>query len=210
MTLILDLRIKVTMIQRLSFRFMQRSLNILCVFVLPCFVAECTYKVWWYASGASQIPFLGNAILSNIVACSLELISWIYRTLIFFLVCILFRLICYLQILRLKDFASVFEVDSDVASILVEHLRIRRHLRIISHRYRAFILCALILITLSQLTFLLLTTKPNADVSIFRAGELAVCLSFHNLPKKITHIFTSLRICCSLVRMIMGYIKLAD
>ncbi|CAO2835875.1 unnamed protein product [Amaranthus hypochondriacus] len=154
---------------------LNRSLNILCVFVLPCFVAECTYKVWWYASGASQIPFLGNAILSNIVACSLELISWIYRTLVFFLVCILFRLICYLQILRLKDFASVFEVDSDVASILVEHLRIRRHLRIISHRYRAFILCALILITLSQLTFLLLTTKPNADVSIFRAGELALC-----------------------------------
>lgn len=152
-----------------------RSLNILSIFVLPCFVAECTYKVWWYASGASKIPFLGNPILSDIVACSLELMSWIYRTLVFFLVCILFRLICYLQILRLKDFASVFTVDSDVASILVEHLRIRRHLRIISHRYRTFILFSLILITLSQLTFLALTTKPNADVSIFRAGELALC-----------------------------------
>ncbi|XP_021849040.2 uncharacterized protein [Spinacia oleracea] len=154
---------------------LDRSLNILCIFTLPCFVAECTYKVWWYASGASKIPFLGNAVLSDIVACSLELISWIYRTLVFFLVCILFRLICYLQILRLKDFATVFEVDSDVTSILVEHLRIRRHLRIISHRYRAFILCSLILITLTQLTFLLLTTKPNAEVSIFRTGELALC-----------------------------------
>lgn len=162
---------------------MQRSLNILSIFVIPCFVAECAYKVWWYASGGSQIPFLGNAILSDIVACSLELISWIYRTLVFFLVCVLFRLICYLQILRLKDFATVFEVESDVASILMEHLRIRRHLRIISHRYRAFILLALILITLSQLTFLLLTTKPNADVSIIKAGELAVCLiSLNNLP----------------------------
>ncbi|KAL2925787.1 Myotubularin-related protein 10 [Bienertia sinuspersici] len=154
---------------------LDRSLNILSIFVLPCFVAECTYKVWWYASGASQIPFLGNAVLSDIVACSLELISWIYRTLVFFLVCVLFRLICYLQILRLKDFARVFESESDVASILVEHLRLRRHLRIISHRYRAFILLALILITLSQLTFLLLTTKPNADVSIFKTGELALC-----------------------------------
>ncbi|KMT12807.1 hypothetical protein BVRB_4g089000 [Beta vulgaris subsp. vulgaris] len=153
---------------------LNRSLNILSGFILPCFVAECTYKVWWYVSGASHIPFLGNAILSDIVACSLELTSWIYRTLVFFLVCVLFRLICYLQILRLKDFATVFEVDSDVASILVEHLRIRRHLRIISHRYRAFILCALMLITLSQLTFLTLTTKAN-DVSIFRAGELALC-----------------------------------
>ncbi|XP_021755678.1 uncharacterized protein LOC110720900 isoform X3 [Chenopodium quinoa] len=154
---------------------LKRSLNILCIFVIPCFVAECAYKVWWYATGASRIPFLGNVILSDVVACSLELISWIYRTLVFFLVCVLFRLICYLQILRLKDFASVFEVDSDVASILIEHLRIRRHLRIISHRYRAFILFSLILITLSQLTFLVLTTKPNADMSIFRAGELALC-----------------------------------
>ncbi|XP_021759014.1 uncharacterized protein LOC110723912 isoform X1 [Chenopodium quinoa] len=154
---------------------LDRSLNILCIFVIPCFVAECAYKVWWYATGASRIPFLGNVILSDVVACSLELISWIYRTLVFFLVCVLFRLICYLQILRLRDFASVFEVDSDVASILIEHLRIRRHLRIISHRYRAFILFSLILITLSQLTFLVLTTKPNADMSIYRAGELALC-----------------------------------
>ncbi|XP_021759015.1 uncharacterized protein LOC110723912 isoform X2 [Chenopodium quinoa] len=154
---------------------LNRSLNILCIFVIPCFVAECAYKVWWYATGASRIPFLGNVILSDVVACSLELISWIYRTLVFFLVCVLFRLICYLQILRLRDFASVFEVDSDVASILIEHLRIRRHLRIISHRYRAFILFSLILITLSQLTFLVLTTKPNADMSIYRAGELALC-----------------------------------
>ncbi|XP_057529547.1 uncharacterized protein LOC130808109 [Amaranthus tricolor] len=154
---------------------LNRSLKIVSVFVLPCFVAECAYKIWWYASGATQIPFLGNIILSDIVACSLELISWLYRTLVFFLVCILFRLICYLQILRLKDFATVFQVDSDVGSVLVEHLRVRRHLRIISHRYRAFILCALIFITSSQFTSLLYTTKNHGDMSIFRAGELALC-----------------------------------
>ncbi|KNA06908.1 hypothetical protein SOVF_176740 [Spinacia oleracea] len=151
------------------------SLKILSVFVLPCFLAECAYKIWWYSSGASQIPFLGNIILSDIVACSLELLSWLYRTLVFFLVCVLFRLICYLQILRLKDFATVFQVDSDVGSVLVEHLRIRRHLRIISHRYRAFILMALILITTSQFAALLYTTKNHANMSIFRAGELALC-----------------------------------
>ncbi|KMT12808.1 hypothetical protein BVRB_4g089010 [Beta vulgaris subsp. vulgaris] len=153
---------------------LNRSLKILSIFVLPCFVAECTYKVWWYSSGSSQIPFLGNIILSDIVACSLELISWLYRTLVFFLVCVLFRLICYLQILRLKDFATVFQVDSDVGSVLVEHLRIRRHLRIISHRYRAFILYALTIITSSQFAALLFTTKNHADMSIFRAGELAL------------------------------------
>lgn len=154
---------------------LQRSLWICSVFVLPCFAAECTYKIWWYASGSSQIPFLGNAIVSDTVACTLELLSWLYRTTVFFLVCVLFRLICYLHILRLQDFANVFQADCDVATVLSEHLRIRRHLRIISHRYRLFILCALVLITISQFVSLMLTTKSSSNVNIFKAGELAVC-----------------------------------
>ncbi|KAJ8766580.1 hypothetical protein K2173_023827 [Erythroxylum novogranatense] len=151
------------------------SLKIVSCFVGPCFIAECAYKIWWYASGASQIPFLGNVVLSDTVACIMELCSWLYRTTVIFLVCVLFRLICHLQILRLQDFALVFQVDSDVETILSEHLRIRRHLRIISHRYRAFVLLALILVTGSQFSSLLSTTKTGAVVDIYRAGELALC-----------------------------------
>lgn len=154
---------------------LHRSLQILFIFVLPCFAAEIAYKIWWYASGASGIPFLGNALVSDTVACILELCSWLYRTVVFFLVCVLFRLICYLQILRLQDFAQVFQVESDVESVLREHLRIRRHLQIISHRYRVFILWALIFITASQFASLLLTTKADAEVNIYKAGELALC-----------------------------------
>ncbi|KAK1582121.1 hypothetical protein Q3G72_012034 [Acer saccharum] len=103
----------------------------------------------------------------------MELCSWLYRTTVIFLICVLFRLICHLQILRLQDFAKVFQSDSDVGTVLSKHLRIRRHLRIISHRYRAFILWALILITGSQFASLLMTTKPHVVVNIYRAGELA-------------------------------------
>ncbi|KAH6795790.1 hypothetical protein C2S51_036776 [Perilla frutescens var. frutescens] len=152
-----------------------RSLKLLFIFVLPCFGAESAYKIWWYSSGGRRIPLMGNVIVSNTVACILELCSWFYRTVVFFLVCILFRLICCLQILRLQDFAQVFQVDSDVESVLREHLRIRRHLRIISHRYRSFILWALIFITASQFASLLMTTRANADVNIYHTGELAVC-----------------------------------
>ncbi|XP_076928237.1 uncharacterized protein LOC143592131 [Bidens hawaiensis] len=150
------------------------SLKILFIFVAPCFTAEAAYKIWWYTSGATAIPFLGNAIVSDAVACTLELVSWLYRTVVFFLVCVLFRLICHLQILRLQDFAQVFHEDSDVESVLKEHLRIRRHLRIISHRYRIFIMWALIIVTISQFTSLLDTTRSNADLSIFKTGELAL------------------------------------
>ncbi|CAK9176555.1 unnamed protein product [Ilex paraguariensis] len=152
-----------------------RSLKILFIFVLPCFAAESAYKIWWYSSGATSIPFLGNVIVSDTVACILELCSWLYRTVVFFLVCVLFRLICCLQILRLQDFAQVFQMDSDVESVLREHLRIRRHLRIISHRYRVFILWALIFITASQFASLLMTTRSTAEVNVFYAGELALC-----------------------------------
>ncbi|KAD6453988.1 hypothetical protein E3N88_08694 [Mikania micrantha] len=151
-----------------------RSLKILSIFVIPCFAAESSYKIWWYSSGATAIPFLGNVIVSDTVACILELCSWLYRTVVFFLVCVLFRLICYLQILRLQDFAQVFQVDSDVESVLREHLRIRRHLKIISHRYRVFILLALIIVTVSQFASLLNTTRHTAELSIFKSGELAL------------------------------------
>lgn len=155
---------------------MQRSLKILFIFVLPCFAAESIYKIWWYSSGGTQIPFLGNVIVSDVVACLLELSSWLYRTTVFFLVCVLFRLICYLQILRLRDFAQIFHIDSDVETVLREHLRIRRHLRIISHRYRIFILLALIFVTASQFASLLMTTRSTADLHIYKSGELAVWL----------------------------------
>ncbi|XP_076935922.1 uncharacterized protein LOC143602820 [Bidens hawaiensis] len=153
---------------------LNRSLKILSMFVIPCFTAESAYKIWWYSSGATAIPFLGNVIISDTFACILELCSWLYRTVVFFLVCVLFRLICYLQILRLQDFAKVFQVDSDVESVLREHLRIRRHLKIISHRYRVFILLTLILVTVSQLASLLNTTRRSAEISIFKSGELAL------------------------------------
>ncbi|XP_078443295.1 uncharacterized protein LOC144712834 isoform X2 [Wolffia australiana] len=154
---------------------LNRSFTLLSMFVLPCFAAECAYKIWWYCVGEGRVPFLGNPYLSDAISCIFELWSWLYRTSVFFLVCVLFRLICYLQILRLQDFCLVFQEESDVTAILSEHLRIRRHLRVISHRFRAFILVCLIVITLSQLASLLLTTRPNAEVNLYNGGELALC-----------------------------------
>lgn len=149
-------------------------MKLLCLFVLPCFAADTAYKIWWYISGANQIPYVGNIYLSHAIACILELCSWLYRTATFLLVCILFRLICHMQILKLEDFAQVFQKESEVVGVLKEHLRIRRNLKIISHRFRVFILSSLILVTASQLASLLITTRSSAKVTIYKAGELAV------------------------------------
>ncbi|KAI7744901.1 hypothetical protein M8C21_009278 [Ambrosia artemisiifolia] len=152
-----------------------RSMKLLCSFIIPCFLADSAYKIWWFSSGGDQIPYIYNKYISHTLACTLLLSSWLYRTSLFYLVCVLFKLTCYLQILRLEDFAKVFEKEADVGFILMEHLSIRRTLRIISHRFRAFILSTLILVTVSQFASLLVTTETGSLVNISTAGELALC-----------------------------------
>ncbi|KDP20685.1 hypothetical protein JCGZ_21156 [Jatropha curcas] len=154
---------------------LQTSTKLLCIFVLPCFALESAYRIWWYATGVSEIPYFGNMYISDTIICLLQLSSWVYRMSIYIVVCILYKLICYLQVLRLEDFGQVFQKESDVSSILKEHLRIRRNLRIISHRFRRFILLSLILVTASQFIYLLMTTRSSANNNIFEAGELALC-----------------------------------
>ncbi|KAJ7946353.1 DUF3537 domain-containing protein [Quillaja saponaria] len=154
---------------------LQRSMKLILLFGLPCSVAECVYKVWWYVSGANEIPYYGNKYLSITILCTLEICSWVYRTSVFFLVCVLFQLLCHLQMLKLEEFAQVFHKETEVRSILVEHLISRRNLRIISHRFRVFILLSLIFVTASQLNSLLMTLRTGANVNIFKAGELTLC-----------------------------------
>lgn len=154
---------------------LRRSMKLLCIFVLPCFGFECAYKIWWYITGASEIPYFYNMYASNIIACILQLCSWLYRISIYILACILYQLICYLHLVKMEDFAQFFQKEAEVVSILQEHLRIRRNLRIISHRYRAFILLSLILVTASQFVSLLTITRSSAHNNIFEAGELALC-----------------------------------
>ncbi|KAH7674543.1 hypothetical protein IHE45_08G081300 [Dioscorea alata] len=157
---------------------LNRSFRILSLFVLPCFFIESAYRIWWYASGhgpGQSIPFLGDRIATDVFCCLMELGSWIYRIAIFFLLCVLFRLGCHLQILRLQDFSNGFREELDVALVLKEHLRIRKQLTVISHRYRSFIVSVLFLVTISNFTSLLLTTRPHAIVTFSNAGELALC-----------------------------------
>ncbi|KAG0482259.1 hypothetical protein HPP92_010343 [Vanilla planifolia] len=158
---------------------LNRSFRILSLFVLPCFAGEVAYKLAWYLSGEERVPasllFMQSTVLAESIFGFLELASWIYRTAIFFFVCVLFRLMCYLQILRLQDFAEAFRETADVVSVLRAHLRIRRDLRIISHRYRVFNVYCVAIVTISQFASLLVTTRPSAIVSFFNAGEIALC-----------------------------------
>ncbi|CAN8231021.1 unnamed protein product [Cochlearia groenlandica] len=154
----------------------QKSMKRLMIFVLPSLTLEATYRIWWYVSGFNQIPYVINPVLSHVVAFTLQLTSWLYRNSLFIVVCILYQITCHLQILRLEDFARCFssEID-DVRSALYEHQKIKRNLRIVSHRFRRFILSSLVLVTGTQFMALLTTTRASVAVNIYEVGELALC-----------------------------------
>ncbi|KAJ4952374.1 hypothetical protein NE237_029206 [Protea cynaroides] len=80
---------------------------------------ESAYKIWWYSSGASRILILGNKIVSNVVACTMELYSWLYRTSFIFMILVLFWLLCYRPILWLQYFAEVFQIGGILIIIIV-------------------------------------------------------------------------------------------
>jgi hypothetical protein len=154
----------------------QRSLKRLMIFVLPSLTLEAIYRIWWYISGSHEIPYVINPVLSHVIACTLQLSSWLYRNSMFTIVCILYQITCHLQALRLEDFARCFASEiTDVGSALAEHQKIRRNLRIVSHRFRRFILLSLILVTGTQFTALLTTTRASVAVNIYEVGELALC-----------------------------------
>lgn len=126
--------------------------------------------------------------LLNWVVFVLVLLSWVYRTGLFLLACVIFRLTCELQILRFEGLHKLFEGrESDANSIFREHVRIRRQLWITSHRYRFFIISCLVTITVSQLTSLLLVLESKSDTTFFNSGDLVV--------KPLLHF---IKFCCSI------------
>ncbi|XP_062229328.1 uncharacterized protein LOC133927074 [Phragmites australis] len=168
-------RVRLNYTARLAFSF-----RLLASLVAPCFAAEAAYKVWWYATSADSVPFFANDVLSDVLACSLEMASWMYRTAIYLLTCVLFRLICHLQSLRLEDFAGSLLVEVEegrtgVERVLREHLDIRKQLKVISHRFRKFIVAALLIATASQFASVLLTTRRDSVDDLLNTGELALC-----------------------------------
>ncbi|CAA7019665.1 unnamed protein product [Microthlaspi erraticum] len=154
----------------------QRSMKLLGLFVLPSLTLQAIYRIWWYTSGSSQIPYVINQTLSHVIACTLQLSSWLYRISLFITACIFYQIVCHLQILRLDEFARCFASEiTDFSSTLAEHLKIRRELKIVSHRFRRFILLSLTFVTATQFMALLTTIRASVPFNIYQAGELALC-----------------------------------
>ncbi|CAN8246337.1 unnamed protein product [Cochlearia groenlandica] len=154
----------------------QRSMKLLAIFVFPSLTLEAAYRIWWYTSGSNHIPYIFNPILSHVLACTLQLSSWLYRTSLFITASLFYQIVCHLQVLRLHEFARSFASEiTDFTSTLAEHFRIRRELKVVSHRFRRFVLLSLVFVTATQFAAVLTTIRASVPFNIYEVGELALC-----------------------------------
>ncbi|XP_048128632.1 uncharacterized protein LOC115753399 isoform X1 [Rhodamnia argentea] len=163
------------LVRRNYARERDKSFRYLSYILLPSFLVELAHKVVFFStvsvSFSLPFPFPSNAILFVLV-----LASWIYRTGIFLLVCVLFRLTCELQILRLGGLHGMLEgCGSNPSAIFDEHVRIRKQLSTTSHRYRFFIISCLVTMTVSQFAALLIVLASKTEKNFFNSGDLVVC-----------------------------------
>lgn len=176
-----------TNVRRGYTRHIQKAFRYLACMVLPSFIVELVHKIIFFSRVEISVP--GGTLL-NWVVFVLVLLSWVYRTGLFLLACVIFRLTCELQIRRFEGLHKLFEgCESDANTIFREHVRIRRQLWITSHRYRFFIISCLVTITVSQLTSLLLVLESKSDTTFFNSGDLVVNLLLH---------FIMFFFCCSM------------
>lgn len=155
---------------------LEKAFRYLTYIILPSFVVELAHKIIFFSTVKVSAPHITPGFPLNSVVFILVLVSWVYRTGVFLLVCVLFRLTCELQKLRFEGVHKMFEgCGSEAGLIFKEHVRIRRQLWVTSHRYRFFIIGCVVTITVSQLGMLLLVLASKADKTFFNSGDLLIC-----------------------------------
>ncbi|KAK1606369.1 hypothetical protein QYE76_030042 [Lolium multiflorum] len=160
-------------------RELDRAFRLLAALLVPALCVEAGHKAVFFFSTVRvepPLPMIPAGVPWRAVALVATVASWVYRTGVFLLVCVLFRLTCELQILRFEGIYHMFDVEACAAAddIFVEHRRIRTQLLATSHRYRVFIICCLVTITVSQLGALLVALSSKDGKSFANSGDLLV------------------------------------
>ncbi|XP_047338987.1 uncharacterized protein LOC124942510 [Impatiens glandulifera] len=159
-------------------RALDKAFRLLSWLLLPSFIVEFAHKVVFFSTVTICTPGVPPNAVENTLAFVLALASWLYRTVLFLLVCVLFRLTCELQILRFEGFYKLMDVGHDGSradEIFEEHLRIKKQLSVTSHRYRFFIIACMVTITISQFVALFLVLTSKSSKTFLNSGDLVVC-----------------------------------
>ncbi|KAL6505439.1 hypothetical protein OROHE_022818 [Orobanche hederae] len=100
--------------------------------------------------------------------------SWTYVTTVILSACILFHVVCTLQIIHFEEYGKLLQREADVVVLLQEHARLRFYLSKISHRFRIYLLLQFVIVTISQFMTLFQTTGYNGMITVINGGDFAV------------------------------------
>lgn len=146
----------------------KESMRLLALWLLPCLILKTAREIIRIVYGQYGSWWLSTAILLAMV------LSWTYVSTISLTASILFHLICNLQVIHFGDYAKLLERESDVLIFIEEHIRLRLHLSMISHRFRIFLLLDFLVVTASLFMTLFQTIEYSGVVNIINGGDFAV------------------------------------
>lgn len=167
----------------------RESVRLLVLWLLPSLILKTAREVvrilyvhhesWWN----SAVILLGFVFTST------------YVSVIFLSSCVLFHLVCNLQVIHFEDYGKLLERQPDALVLIQEHIRLRHYLSKISHRFRIYIILVFLIVTISQFLTLFQTTGYRGIITFINGGDFAVssivqvvgtilCL---NAAAKITH-----------------------
>ncbi|KAL6520531.1 hypothetical protein OROMI_032293 [Orobanche minor] len=111
--------------------------------------------------------------------------SWTYVTTVILSACVLFHVVCTLQIIHFEDYGKLLQREADVVVLLQEHARLRFYLSKISHRFRIYLLLQFVIVTISQFMTLFQTTGYNGMITVINGGDFAKFSTYLNdLPSR--------------------------
>ncbi|TVU43543.1 hypothetical protein EJB05_10022, partial [Eragrostis curvula] len=167
----------------------QDFFRILMWWIVPCFVVKITRELFRFSHIFQESAWRACAVLFA------SIMSWMYLTTIILSSCMLFNLVCNLQVIHFDDYGKLLEQDADPLVYLKEHLQLRHNLSKISHRFRMFLLLLFLSVTASQFAILFKTTAYTGPINFTNGGDIAVssvvqvvglCLCLH-AAAKISH-----------------------
>ncbi|KAL7610482.1 uncharacterized protein LOC111881546 [Lactuca sativa] len=158
-------------VERFSKEYIQKiseSIRLLILWALPCLILKIAREV-------IRITYMHNESWWKSLGILVALTwSWAYVNFIYLSACLVFHLVCNLQIIQFDDYGRLLETETDVLVFIEEHARLRHDLSKISHRFRIFLILMFTVVTSSQFAMLFQITEFSNKVTFINSGDFAV------------------------------------
>ncbi|TQD86780.1 hypothetical protein C1H46_027653 [Malus baccata] len=142
-------------------RELNKVFKYLACILLPSFFIELTHKIIFFSTIQLSLPHISSSVPVNSIMFVLVLASWVYRTGVFLLVCVMFRLTCELQILRFKGLNKLLEGRESESSIIFQVPILYHRMHVYHHG--------------ESIRALLLVLASKAEKTFLNSGDLVVC-----------------------------------